>query len=108
MYDQVVGWIVEHSIGLGKQSLQRLGQVLKHVRGRVFKGRFMAPRQDPGLEGESRSVGRDGEKVFVLGHHTCTSFGLLTNDVAENAALLVDVILLGAFQFLHHVDRKNG
>src|SRR5439155_1612474 len=56
MYDQVVRWIVEHSIGLGEQNLQRLGKVFKHVLGRVLKGRFMTSRQDPGLERESRRI----------------------------------------------------
>ena len=68
----------------------------------------MAPGQNPGLEGESRGVGRDGEKVFILRHHARTCLSFLANDVAENATLFVDIVLLGPFQFFHHVDGKNG
>ena len=63
--------------------------------------------KDPRLERESRRIGGDGHEVFVLGHHADAAVELLADDVAEDAPLFVDVILLGAFEFLDHVVRKN-
>src|SRR5947199_10771695 len=68
----------------------------------------MALRQDPRLERESWGVGGQGEEVFVFGDDAAAAINLLTDNVAENASLLIYVVLLGAFQFLNHVDWQNG
>ena len=104
---QVVGGVVQHLVGARQQVLQRLGQAFVHLRRRILKRRLVALGQDPGLEREARRIGRDGEKSIVLGDHAHAGFGLLPDDVAEDAALLVNVILLGAFQFLEHVLGHN-
>ena len=64
--------------------------------------------QDPGLEWETRRVGSEGEEVLVFRDHARAGFGFLPDDVAEYAALLVDVVLLGAFDLFGDVNGKNG
>src|SRR3984885_12210018 len=86
---QIVGRIIEHSIGLNQQCLQRLGQVLEHVRGRVLERRFVPLGRNPGLEGAARRAGRDGQEVLVLSYHAAPGFYFLLDNVAEYAALLV-------------------
>src|ERR1700728_1800760 len=64
--------------------------------------------QNPGLEGKTRSVRRQRDKVLVLRNHSQSAVHFLPNNVAEHATFLVEEILLGAFQFLRDVNRKNG
>src|SRR5262245_21728093 len=64
--------------------------------------------KNPGFEGKTRSVGRDGDKVLVLGDYTRAGIEFLADDVAKHAALFVDEVLLGAFEFLGNLPWQNG
>src|SRR5579872_5343604 len=63
--------------------------------------------QDPGFKREPRSVRSQREEVLILCNHASASLRLLPNYIAKHATLFVDVVLLGAFQLLDHVDGKN-
>ena len=63
--------------------------------------------QNPGFKRKARSVRGESEEVLVLGDYTDDAVRLLPDDVAEYAALFVEVVLLGALQFFDHVDGKN-
>src|SRR6266536_5676206 len=63
--------------------------------------------QNPRLEWKSRGIWRDGQKIVVLRNHSNSGFGLLPRDVAKNAALFIDVILLRAFDFFSNVYGHN-
>ena len=64
--------------------------------------------KNPGLKRKPRRVRRKRDEVFVLRNHAIADFALLLDNIAENAALLIDVILLGAFNFLGDVNRNDG
>src|SRR5581483_1945940 len=64
-------------------------------------------RQNPRLEGKPRGVRSQREKILVLGHDANAGLGLLPDDVAENTALFVNVVLLGALDFLSQVYREH-
>src|SRR6202521_4699749 len=68
----------------------------------------MLLRQDPSLKRKPRRVRSQGEEVLILGHNAKPRLRLLPDNVAEHATLLIYVVLLGPFQLLDHVDRKNG
>ena len=93
---------------LSSAKLERLRQILKHVRRRILECRLMALGQNPGLKRETRRIRRKRQKIFVLGHHSRSTFDFLPDHVAEDAALFVDVILLRALQFLDHVNGQDG
>src|SRR5258705_12176455 len=63
--------------------------------------------KDPRFERESRLVRGKRHEVFILRHYADPAVSFLADDVAEDATLFVDVILLGSLEFLDHVDRKN-
>src|SRR5579884_2149275 len=63
--------------------------------------------QNPGFEGEPRGVWRQGYKILVLSDYARTALGFLADDVAEDAALLVKEVLLGALELLNDLSRQN-
>ena len=67
----------------------------------------MSLGKDPSLEREPRSVGSERHEVFIFRHYPDSAFGFLTDDIAENATLFVDVILLGSLEFFEHVNGQN-
>src|SRR6201997_1547120 len=106
--DEIVGRIVEDTIRFQQQSLQRLGQILEHVRGRVLKGGFVLLGQNPGFKRKAWSVRRQRNKVVVFRDHAAGSLRFLPNEVTKDATLFVDVILLRALDFLKDINRKKG
>src|ERR1041384_4657070 len=68
----------------------------------------MLLRQNPRLKRKARRVWSQRQEVFVLIHNARSVINFLPDDVAENAALFVQEILLCALQFFDHVDRNNG
>jgi len=67
-------------------------------------------RQQPHLEWEARSVGRHSDEMIVFGDDALAGVHFLTDDVAENAALLFVVVVLGTVYFLAHAvwnDRER-
>ena len=107
MNHQVVRRIVEHAIRLHEQLFQCFRKILKHVRRRVFESGLVPLRQDPGFEREAWCIGSKGQKVFVLRNHANAVIDFLSDDVAEHAALFVDVVLLGSLNFFHDINRQN-
>src|SRR5208337_5371995 len=73
-----------------------------------LEGRLMALGQDPGLERKARRVRSQRKKSLILANDAHAGLRLLMNDVAENAALFVDVILFRTLQFLDHVFGHDG
>src|ERR1700747_744718 len=106
--DEIVGRIIEPAVRVKQQSLQRLGQILEHVRGRVLKGGLVLLGQNPGFKRKAWSIRRQRNKVVVFRDHAAGSLRFLPNQVAKDATLFVDVILLRALDFLEDVNRKNG
>src|ERR1035441_8800043 len=105
---QVIGWIVEHLVGAHQEVLQGLGQSLINVRRRILKSRFVPLGHDPCFEWKTGRVGSDGQEAVAVGNDAYSGLGLLPEDVAKNAALFVNVILLRAFEFLNDVLGNNG
>src|SRR5579871_961349 len=63
--------------------------------------------QNPGFERETGSVRSKCHEILILAHHASAAIHFLPDNVAEDATLFVQEILLGAFEFLGHVDGKN-
>ena len=108
MNDQVVRRPIEHHVSFHQQLLDAPGEVFENVRGGVLERRFVTLRKNPGFEWESGRVGREGHEVVILGNDSNGIFEFLTDDVAEDTSLFVDVVLFGAFQLLDNVLGKNG
>src|SRR5512144_2748219 len=64
--------------------------------------------KNPGLEGKTRGVRRDGEEAVIFGDHANPGLDLLANDVAKNATLFIDKVLLGTLQLLRHMLGHDG
>src|ERR1019366_7690433 len=108
MHHQIVRWVVEHAVRFHQQQLERSGEIFKQLRRRVLEGRFVALGEDPGFKRKPRSIGGESQKIFVLGHDSGAVVDFLPDAVTKDAALFVNVILLGSLQFLHHVNGQNG
>src|ERR1700757_1691816 len=63
--------------------------------------------QYPGLEWKARRVGGKSEKIPVFSDYADACFSFLADDIAEDTALLVDVILLRTFELFSHINGKN-
>src|SRR5713101_7633892 len=63
--------------------------------------------QKPDLKREPRGVGSQGNELGILGDDADLRFHLLADDVAEDAALFLLVIVLAAVHFLAHALGDN-
>src|ERR1041385_1195758 len=70
----------------------------------MLEGGLMLLGEYPGFERKTRSIGCNRQEVLVFSDDANARFQLLPHDVTENAALLVDVILLCPFDLLGNVN----
>ena len=93
-----------------QQILQRFCQAFVDLRRRVFEGRLVPLGQNPGFKGKARRIGRNRKKGIILRHHAHPGFRLLPHDIAKDAALLINEVLLRAFNLFHNMlgnDRQR-
>src|SRR5882762_8475560 len=63
--------------------------------------------QQPHFKREPRSVRRKRDEVIVLANHSLAGFALLSDNIAENAALLLIVVVPTAVHFFAYSARYN-
>src|ERR1700730_6371009 len=64
--------------------------------------------QYPGLEWKTRRVGGESEKISIFSDHARAALSFLADNIAEDAALFVYIVLLRAFDLFGHINGKNG
>src|SRR5690348_11370508 len=75
---------------------------------KAFERRIVSARGDPGLVGSTRRVRTHSNEVATHFNNSLPARGLLSQNVAENTALLLMVIVESCPQFVKHAARDEG